>query len=98
MRLGDLGHVLDDVQNNKIGELVQRHARRSMLAIQRQPGTNTVAVADARQASSMPQLQTQIPGVASTSTLMYDRSASIRESVHDVKFTLLLTLVPRRRW
>jgi len=87
--LGDLGQVLDDIQNNKsiawfAGE------RGVILAIQRQPGTNTVAVADAVKAA-MTQLQKQIPASVNM-TLMYDRAATIRESVADVKFTLVLTL------
>ncbi len=54
------------------------------------PGTNTVAVADAVKAT-MKQLQKQIPASVNM-TLMYDRAATIRESVRDVKFTLVLTL------
>ncbi len=61
-----------------------------ILAIQRQPGTNTVAVADAVKAV-MTKLQKQIPASVNM-TLMYDRAATIRESVRDVKFTLVLTL------
>ena len=44
VRLGDLGHVLDDVQNNKVASWFNG-SRSIVLAIQRQPGTNTVAVA-----------------------------------------------------
>ena len=46
---------MDSVQNNKVGELVQR-TRAIVLAIQRQPGTNTVAVVDGVKAA-LPQLQ-----------------------------------------
>ncbi len=89
VHLADLGQVLDDIQNNKsiawyAGE------RGVILAIQRQPGTNTVAVADAVKAT-MNQLQKQIPASVNME-LMYDRAATIRESVADVKFTLVLTL------
>jgi len=89
IHLGDLGQVLDDIQNNKSIAWF-RENRGVILAIQRQPGTNTVAVADAVKAT-MAQLQKQIPASVNM-TLMYDRSATIRESVADVKFTLVLTL------
>jgi len=90
VRLGDLGDVLDDVQNNKaIGWYDGEQS--IVLAVQRQPGTNTVAVADAVKAL-MNQLRATIPGAVEIHTL-YDRSLSIQASVQDVKFTLLLTLV-----
>jgi HAE1 family hydrophobic/amphiphilic exporter-1 len=89
VHLGDLGQVLDDIQNNKSIAWF-RGDRGVILAIQRQPGTNTVAVADAVKAT-MTQLQRQIPAIVDM-TLMYDRAATIRESVADVKFTLVLTL------
>jgi HAE1 family hydrophobic/amphiphilic exporter-1 len=61
------------------------------LAIQRQPGTNTVAVVDAVRAL-IPELQAQLPASVNL-VIRSDRSTSIRESVHDVKFTLVLTVV-----
>ena len=68
-----------------------------MLAIQRQPGTNTVEVADGVKA-----LLPVLPGAScrrrSSSRILFDRSESIRESVHDVKFTLLAHARARRRW
>ena len=61
-----------------------------MLAIQKQPGTNTVAVVDSIK-KLLPRLQEHIPAAVQINTL-YDRSVSIRASVDDVKFTLLLTI------
>ena len=90
VRLGDLGLVLDDVQNNKAAAWYTG-TRGVILAVQRQPGTNTVEVADGVR-RVMEQLKTQVPASVNI-TLMYDRSQSIRESVRDVKFTLALTLV-----
>src|SRR5262252_5382581 len=95
IHLGDIGQVLDDIQNNKsiawFSETENRESTRGViLAIQRQPGTNTVAVADAVK-STMSLLQKQIPASVNM-RLMYDRAATIRESVRDVKFTLVLTL------
>ncbi|MFI5227455.1 MAG: efflux RND transporter permease subunit, partial [Gemmatimonadales bacterium] len=89
VHLGDLGQVLDDVQNNKAAAWFGQ-TRGVILAVQRQPGTNTVAVADAVRAL-MSQLKTQVPASVSIS-LLYDRAATIRESVAGVKFTLVLTL------
>jgi HAE1 family hydrophobic/amphiphilic exporter-1 len=89
VKLGDLGKVLDDVQNNRAAAWYSG-TRGVILAIQRQPGTNTVAVADAVK-QVMNELQKQIPASINM-TLMYDKSESIRESVAEVKLTLVLTL------
>jgi HAE1 family hydrophobic/amphiphilic exporter-1 len=89
VRLGELARVYDGVENDKSASWFN-DARTVYLAIQRQPGTNTVEVVDAIRAL-LPQLRTQLP--ASVDLLVrYDRSQSIRESVNDVKFTLVLTV------
>ncbi|HOX24338.1 MAG TPA: efflux RND transporter permease subunit [Candidatus Krumholzibacteria bacterium] len=89
VRLEDLGHVLDSVQNDKTA--AWRADRRGiMLAVQRQPGTNTVAVTRAVK-ELLQQLREQLPAAASLD-VMIDRSLAIQESVHDVKVTLALTL------
>ncbi|WP_202985786.1 efflux RND transporter permease subunit, partial [Nostoc sp. UIC 10630] len=64
--------------------------RAIVLAIQRQPGTNTVQVVDAIK-KLLPTFRTQIPAAVNMD-ILYDRSQSIRESVDDVQFTLLLTI------
>ncbi|MFL5575781.1 MAG: efflux RND transporter permease subunit [Gemmatimonadaceae bacterium] len=89
VRLGELGQVLDDVQNNKVASWFN-NTRALVLAIQRQPGTNTVAVAQGVRA----ELETLVPQLPASVKLqvMYDRSESIQQSVHDVKFTLVLTI------
>jgi hydrophobic/amphiphilic exporter-1 (mainly G- bacteria), HAE1 family len=89
LHLGDIGQVLDDVQNNHVASWYNG-TRGVVLAVQRQPGTNTVAIADAVNAL-VANMRTQLPASVKLNTL-YDRSITIRESVHDVKFTLLLTL------
>jgi HAE1 family hydrophobic/amphiphilic exporter-1 len=89
VRLGDLGNVLDDVQNNRGMSEVNGRANIA-LAIIRQPNVNTVATADAVKAV-VAELAPQLPANIRFDTI-YDRSISIRESVHDVQFTLLLTL------
>ncbi|MBN2289832.1 MAG: efflux RND transporter permease subunit [Candidatus Glassbacteria bacterium] len=89
VRLGELGRVVDGVENDKTASWFINQ-RSIVLAVQRQPGTNTVAVAGAVRAL-LPAFQQQLPP-AVTLNLLYDRSDSIRESVRDVKFTLYLTL------
>ena len=89
VRLNELGRVLDSVQNDKTASWYNGN-RAIVLAIQRQPGTNTVEVVNSVR-KLMPQLIEHIPAAVRVDTL-YDRSVSIRSSVDDVKFTLLLTI------
>jgi HAE1 family hydrophobic/amphiphilic exporter-1 len=89
VQLGALGRVLDDVQDNKTASWYNG-TRAIVLAIQRQPGSNTVEVAD-RVRAEVDSLRSQVPGNVQLN-LLFDRSVSIQESVRDVKFTLLLTL------
>jgi len=88
--LGSLGRVFDDVQNNQTASWFDGH-RAIVLAVQRQPGTNTVEVAQ-RVRATVDSMSAQIPGDVKLN-LLFDRSQSIQRSVHDVKFTLILTLV-----
>jgi len=90
VRLQDVARVLDDIQDNKNASWFDG-ARAITLAIQRQPGTNTVEVADAIK-QMMTTLIPQLPASVVVNTL-YDRSLSIRQSVDDVKLTLFITLV-----
>jgi HAE1 family hydrophobic/amphiphilic exporter-1 len=89
VRLKDLGRVLDDVQVNKVASWFGDN-RSITLAVQRQPGTNTVEVAGAV-LDLIDKVKPQLPASVEINTL-YDRSESIRHSVTDVQFTLLLTL------
>ena len=94
VRLGDLGRVTDSVENDKVAAwycTAVSQQRAVILAIMRQPGKNTVEVADAVKAL-MPELQTKLP-TAVTLTTLFDRSLSIRASVHDAEFTLVLTFM-----
>ncbi|MGO8991363.1 MAG: efflux RND transporter permease subunit [bacterium] len=89
VRLKDLGRVIDSVENDKVASWYN-NVRAIILAIQRQPGTNTVEVVDSIK-QLLPTFRTQIPASVNLDTL-YDRSVSIRDSVNDVKFTLFLAL------
>jgi HAE1 family hydrophobic/amphiphilic exporter-1 len=94
VRLKDLGRVIDSVQNDKVAAWAYKnntHQRAILLAIQRQPGTNTVAVAGAVK-KLLPIFRSQLPASIEFQTL-FDRSESIQASVNDVKFTLVLALV-----
>jgi HAE1 family hydrophobic/amphiphilic exporter-1 len=87
--LGDLGKIVDGVENDRIGNWYD-DKQVVTLAIQRQPGSNTIAVVDAVKAK-LPALKAQLPGALKLDVL-FDRSVPIRESVHDVEFTLVLTI------
>ncbi len=89
VRLEELGRVIDSVENDKVANWYNNE-RSVVLAIQRQPGTNTVEVVDSIK-KLLPVFRMQIPPSVKLETL-FDRSVSIRESVRDVKFTLLLAL------
>jgi HAE1 family hydrophobic/amphiphilic exporter-1 len=89
VRLNDLGRVIDSVQDTKQASWFNGQ-RAIVLAIQRQPGTNTVAVAD-RVKAEVEKLRPQLPASVEMATL-YDRSQTVKESVADVKFTLFLAL------
>jgi hydrophobic/amphiphilic exporter-1 (mainly G- bacteria), HAE1 family len=89
VRLEDLGKVFDSVQNDKVASW-WNDTRSVVLAIQRQPGTNTVEVVDAVK-KLLPQFRSVIPPSVKME-ILYDRSVSIRQSVSDVKFTLYLAI------
>ncbi|MGZ7079105.1 MAG: efflux RND transporter permease subunit, partial [Thermoanaerobaculia bacterium] len=89
VRLQDIGHVLDDVENNQTAAWF-RGKPALILAVQKQPGTNAVEVSD-RVRALLPNFRHEIP--ASVDLQIHrDRADSIRASVNDVKFTLMLTL------
>jgi len=87
--LKDLGDVIDSVENNKLSSSYNGQ-QIVTLTIQRQPGTNTVAVVDAIR-KLLPVFREQLPASVNLE-ILYDRSTSIRESVNDVQFTLLLAI------
>ncbi len=89
VRLQELGDVIDSVENDKIASWY-RDTRAIILAVQRQPGTNTVEVVDAIK-QLIPTFKEQMPASVNLN-ILFDRSESIRDSVSDVQFTLLLTV------
>jgi HAE1 family hydrophobic/amphiphilic exporter-1 len=89
VRLEQIGKVFDSVQNDKVAAWYNG-TRGVVLAVQRQPGTNTIEIVDAIN-RILPTFQAQLPPSIKLETL-YDRSQSIRESVRDVQLTLLFAL------
>ncbi len=89
VRLDEVGTVFDSVENDKTASWYSG-TRAIVLAIQRQPGTNTVEVVDNIK-KLLPTMKAQMPAGIDLN-ILYDRSVSIRNSVNDVKFTLLLTI------
>ena len=89
VRLEQLARVTDSVQNNKVASWFNGE-RAVVLAVQRQPGTNTVDVVDSVR-RLLPSFRDQMPASVDLHVL-FDRSESIRDSMSDVKFTLLLTV------
>ena len=89
VRLGQLGRVLDSVQSDKVSGWLTG-VPGVVLSVQRQPGTNTVQVVnDVRKV--IDNFRRELPASVKL-TILYDRSESIRASVNDVQFTLLLTV------
>jgi len=89
-RLKDLAVVEDSVESVKSGSWANGEPS-IILGVQRQPNANTVAVVDAVKAT-LPQFKSQMPASIDVKVLN-DRSISIRDAIHDVKFTLALTIV-----
>ena len=90
VRLGDVGTVKDDIQNNKTASWYD--GERSIgLAVDRQPGTNTVAVANAVK-KTLEEIQRGLPPAVKL-RVQYDRSVTIEQSVADVKLSLIVALV-----
>jgi hydrophobic/amphiphilic exporter-1 (mainly G- bacteria), HAE1 family len=89
VRLEDLGTVCDSVQNDRVANW-WNDTDSVVLAIERQPGTNTVEVVDAVK-QLLPQFRSIIPPSVQMQ-ILYDASESIRNSVADVKFTLYMAI------
>jgi HAE1 family hydrophobic/amphiphilic exporter-1 len=90
VRLEQLGRIIDSTENNKsYGWL--NNDRAVLMAVQRQPGTNTVEVVQ-RVLALLPVFRSELPPTVEM-RIMTDRSAPIRASVDDVKLTLLMTMV-----
>lgn len=94
VRVRDLGRAIDSVESDKTAAWrgdPQDLQQAVVLAVQKQPGANTVEVAQGVR-ELLPKFRQEIPASMELE-LLFDRSLSVRAAVHDVQFTLILTLV-----
>jgi HAE1 family hydrophobic/amphiphilic exporter-1 len=89
VKLDEVAQIYDSVENDKIATWLNDR-RAIVLAIQKQPDANTVAVVDGVRAK-LPSLRAQIPPSV-VMEVMLDRSVSIRQAVSDVEETLLIAV------
>src|SRR5690348_15066848 len=89
VRLKDIGNVVDSVQNERIGAWYYDTPAEG-LAIQRQSGANTIELVNSIQ-TLLPRLEEAMPPSVKVD-LVSDRSLVIRAAVHDVQFTMMLTI------
>jgi len=89
VKLDQIAHVIDSVENNKIATWFN-DSRAIVLAIQRQPDANTVAVVDEVR-NALPAMRAQIPAAIEMAPL-FDRSISIRDAVSNVQETLAIAV------
>src|SRR3954449_1439246 len=89
VKLDEIANVIDSVENDRIASFFNGN-RSVVLAIQRQPDANTVAVVDSVK-ERLPAYRSQVPASIAMEVMM-DRSISVRESVHDVQETLLIAI------
>ena len=87
--LSDVATVIDDVENAKLAAWMN-DTPAVIVNIQRQPGANIIQVVD-RVKTLLPQLRANLPASIDVSILT-DRTTTIRASVRDVRFSLMLTV------
>ncbi len=90
VRLGDVGDVVDSVEDIRNSGSVNGHPA-VVLVLFRQPGANIIETVD-RVRALLPLLQASIPPAIHLDIAL-DRTTTIRASVHDIEFTLLLSIV-----
>ncbi|MCL4558890.1 MAG: efflux RND transporter permease subunit [Deltaproteobacteria bacterium] len=96
VRIKDIGRAIDSVENDKTAAWYANTSentfqRAIVLAVERQPGSNIVGVADAVK-KLLPEFKRDLPASV-TMHLLFDRSTSIKESINDVKTTLIIALI-----
>ncbi|MGY4155543.1 hydrophobe/amphiphile efflux-1 (HAE1) family protein [Bradyrhizobium sp. USDA 4461] len=90
VRIADVGRVVSDSESNR-GEGTYNGKRAIILLVQKQPGANTIETVD-RVKAALPKLQGSMPAGADLA-IVTDRTQTIRASVEDVQFTMILTIV-----
>jgi hydrophobe/amphiphile efflux-1 (HAE1) family protein len=89
VRVRDIGQAVDGPERSKLAGW-WNNKRAIILAVQKQPSANVIETAD-RIKALLPQLQASIPP-AVRADIIIDRTTTIRASVSDVEFTLMLTI------
>jgi multidrug efflux pump len=89
VRLSDVADVIDGVENNQLAGWAN-DKRAVIMNVQRQPGSNVIEVAEKVKAL-LPQLRASLPQGIELNVLS-DRTETVRASVDDVQFTLLITI------
>jgi HAE1 family hydrophobic/amphiphilic exporter-1 len=89
VRMRDIGNVIDSVQMDKVASWYNQ-TRAVVLAVQRQPNTNTIQIVDNIKAI-LPTITAAMPQSVHVD-ILYDRSVTIRKSISDVQTTLLITV------
>ena len=88
--LGDVAQIVDGLENNKVGAWYQGMPA-IVIDVQRQPGANVIETVE-RVRAELPRLQNAMP-VGVDLTIVHDRTHTIRASIRDVQFTLILSVV-----
>jgi len=88
--LSDVADVIDGLENNKVGAWYQGRPA-IVIDVQRQPGANVIETVQ-RVRAELPRLKRALPAAAQL-TVVNDRTDTIRASIHDVQFTLMLSVV-----
>ena len=87
--LRDIADVFDGLENSKVGGWYQSNPA-IVVDVQRQPGANVIETVQ-RIKNELPKLQRSMP-VGVTLTVVHDRTTTIRASIRDVQFTLILSV------
>ena len=90
VKISDVADVIDGLENTKVGASY-KGAPAIVIDVQRQPGANVIETVQ-RVRGELPRLRRALPAGA-TLTIVNDRTTTIRASIHDVQFTLMLSVV-----
>ncbi|WP_072373018.1 efflux RND transporter permease subunit [Hyphomicrobium sp. NDB2Meth4] len=89
VRLRDVAEVSEGLENSRVGGWYQGTPA-VIIDVQRQPGANVIDTVD-RLKAELPRLERALPTSVKL-TLVHDRTETIRASIHDVQFTLVLSV------
>ena len=89
VKISDLADVIDGLENTKVGASY-RGKPAIVIDVQRQPGANVIETVQ-RVRAELPRLRRAMPAGADL-TIVNDRTTTIRASIHDVQFTLVLSI------